>query len=464
MQYYTIGVITDCMQNSTPIQGGAVWTSLSPPIATVNSGGLASAVSPGSTSIAGEWGNFSWLDAGQQCWYNEYPGQGSGDMEVVGVQKIQYQGPNNSSFADVVSPFYVLKGTAVTFKAIPSPTTATFPSGQPVWSGSSGATGSGATKSVTFNSVSSSTSDFKTVQASAGNSSVIVNVIVYELTGNFAPQATFQGRSTTRFGLKELVDLTFSSSPNLTHQQIGGLTWKILSGNGAIPSNANGTATYTAADSAGTDTFKLEVIDGPSKGLGPQYTKTVVAPNEGYVRQTPASSVLHCQGYCSVGFYGEARMQPTDVSFAKLWFREGGGVATAAGFYASSDGAVHPPTGIMIPITDCNATLGCMGLDADLIGTYSSSTSFESGSLTWPIEWRYGISDSVSGSQTGFTTATHQQTATNVGTATIAKEGSGNFSRTASASSSSCEILQFLPTGPGRSSDLRRFHGAAGRT
>jgi len=180
MQYYTIGVITDCMQNSTPIQGGAApWTSLSPAIATVDSNGLALGVSPGEATIQGDWMNFSWLDAGQQCWYNEYPGQGSGSMEVVGVQKIQYQGPNNSTFADVVSPFYVLKGTSVTFKAVPSPTTATFPSGQPVWSGSSGATGTGATKSVTFNSVSSSTSDYKAVQANAGNSLVIVNVIVY---------------------------------------------------------------------------------------------------------------------------------------------------------------------------------------------------------------------------------------------------------------------------------------------
>lgn len=163
------------------------------------------------------------------------------------------------------------------------------------------------------------------MQANAGNSLVIVNVIVYELTGSFAPQAAFQGRSSTRFGLKELVDLTFSASPNLSSQQVGGLTWKILSGNGSIPSNTDGSETYTAGAIAGDDTFKLEILDGPSKGLGPEYTKTVVAPNEGYVRQTPGTSILHCQGYCSIGFYGEARIQPTDVSFEKLWFREGVG-------------------------------------------------------------------------------------------------------------------------------------------
>jgi hypothetical protein len=102
----------------------------------------------------------------------------------------------------------------------------------------------------------------------------------------------------------------------------------------------------------------------------------------------------------------------------------------------------------MIPITACNATLGCMGLDADPIATYSSNTSFANGSFTWPIEWRYSTSDSVSGSQTVFTTATHQQTATSAGTVTISKEESGNFSRTAGAASVGCEILENLPTGP----------------
>lgn len=449
MQYFTIGIMTDCMQNTTPIEGGASWTSLNSAIATVdNYSGLAQAVSPGTTSITGDWMNFSWLDAGQQCWYNEYPGQGSGDIGVVGVQKVQYKGPNNDAFSDVANPLYVLKGSQINFKAIPNPSTATFPSGQPVWAGTSGATGTGTTTSVTFNTVSSSTGDYKTVVATAGNSSVTVNVVVYELTGTLNPQVFFTGRSFERYGLKEEVNLGFLAFPSVSDSQMGGLTWKVISGSGTIPANSDGTETYTAGAVAGEETLKLEVITGPSKGLGPIYTRTIVAPSDGYIRQTPGSSILHCQGYCSVGFYGEARLQPTDVSFSKLWFREGGGTAQASGFYGASAGAQHQPTNIMIPITDCNFTLGCMGLDADLIGTYSSNTSFATGSLTWPIEWRYGLTDSILGSQTGFTTASHHQTSTDTGTANIQKEGSGTFSRTADSASSSCEILENVPTGP----------------
>lgn len=64
---------------------------------------------------------------------------------------------------------YVLKGASVTFKAVPNPPTAAWPAGRPVWSGTSGATGSGPTVTVAFNTTSSSTTDFKTVVATSGN-------------------------------------------------------------------------------------------------------------------------------------------------------------------------------------------------------------------------------------------------------------------------------------------------------
>jgi hypothetical protein len=100
MQYYTIGLITDCMGNSEPAQGGAAWTILHSAIATIDQSGSAQAVSPGETTITAEWMNFAWFDVGQNCWMDEYPGQGSATMEVVSVQKIQYKGPNNSAYAD----------------------------------------------------------------------------------------------------------------------------------------------------------------------------------------------------------------------------------------------------------------------------------------------------------------------------------------------------------------------------
>lgn len=170
-----------------------------------------------------------------------------------------------------------------------------------------------------------------TVIATSGTS-LSLNVVVYSLTGALNAQEFFTGRSTDSYGFKEEVNLGFLVSPNVTATQMGGLTWKVVSGSGSIPANSDGSETYTAGTIAGEETLKLEVIEGPSKGLGPTYARTIVAPSDGNVRQTPGSSILHCQGYCSVGFYGEVRIQPTNVSFSKLWFREGGGIAQANGF------------------------------------------------------------------------------------------------------------------------------------
>jgi hypothetical protein len=58
---------------------------------------------------------------------------------------------------------------------------------------------------VTFSTVSSGTSNFKTVVATAGNSSMTVNVVVYNLEKVVTPVDNFEGRSQTTFGLKEVI-------------------------------------------------------------------------------------------------------------------------------------------------------------------------------------------------------------------------------------------------------------------
>jgi hypothetical protein len=64
---------------------------------------------------------------------------------------------------------------------LPAPEGAQWPEGKPQWSGTSGATGTGQTATVTFNTTSSSSTDYKTVIAECGNT-VTANVIVYETT------------------------------------------------------------------------------------------------------------------------------------------------------------------------------------------------------------------------------------------------------------------------------------------
>ena len=51
---------------------------------------------------------------------------GTSDLQVVSIQKLQYK--HGSTYIDVPSTLYVLKGSQVSFKAIPSPNSATWPS------------------------------------------------------------------------------------------------------------------------------------------------------------------------------------------------------------------------------------------------------------------------------------------------------------------------------------------------
>ncbi len=114
------------------------------------------------------------------------------------VGKIQYQ--SGSNYVDVSGTLYVLRGTTVTFQAVPDPATSSWPAGSPVWGGTSGASGNGPTKSVTFNTASQSTGDFKTVTAQSGNT-VTVNVVVYELNIVTTPRDNFPGRSGSDYGV-----------------------------------------------------------------------------------------------------------------------------------------------------------------------------------------------------------------------------------------------------------------------
>jgi len=129
---------------------------------------------------------YSWGSPGSQtvtatssCDSNSYA---SDEVTIVKVDKLQYLDPE-TGYTDITGTLYVRVGTSVTFKAIPNPSGASWPSNQPVWFGSSGASGTGSTTSVTFNTLSSSTSDYKKVEvacdcADPPTAQVTANVIV----------------------------------------------------------------------------------------------------------------------------------------------------------------------------------------------------------------------------------------------------------------------------------------------
>jgi hypothetical protein len=222
---------------------------------------------------------------------------------IPAVDKIQYQAHSIwfDTWVDISGTLYVMKGTTVTFKAIPNPADATWPEGKPVWGGTSGASGTGATKAVTFNTVSTSATDFKTVTAECGNTKT-VNVIVYDLTGVHIPQDNFTGRSYTKYGVAEVANLSFTVSPTgVTALQMGGLMWCKIAGVGIVDNTGfRGTGTYTASATASNVTLRVVVLSGPSKNRCVDMAFTVVAPSG--TRMTRASTnVWHIHGFASAG-------------------------------------------------------------------------------------------------------------------------------------------------------------------
>jgi hypothetical protein len=353
-----------------------------------------------------------------------------------GVQKIQYQEPDNFSFVDITNALYVMKGTTVTFKAIPNPQNSSFPSGSPTWSGTSGVSSTGETVSVTFNTTSSSTSDYKTVTATSGTSSVTVNMIVYEITPVLAAEVDFYGRSNTSFGLKEAVYTYFSSTPAITYTEIGNLRWFISQGSGSITNDPrnNGYAVFDAGASPDNVILRLTVQNGPSKGFFVDKSINIIAPTSAYMVKLPSDPVLHCQNFSSVGFQGQIYLLPSDVAFTNIYFQEGYEVSPSYGygFYSPANNQGHDPTGIGVAVEDCNIVTGCKTFKDTLytLNWRNWTGNWGVGQYRLPIQWKYGFNENDPiQNYVQFTTATHEQETDDVGTATISKAGSGSYSK-----------------------------------
>jgi len=157
-------------------------------------------------------------------------------VTIVEVSKIQYLDPD-TGYTDITGILYVCVGTIVTFKAIPNPSGVSWPGA--VWDGTCGASGSGEIAYVKFPTVSSSTTDYKTVTATCGNT-ITANVIVFDFEGQLTPDDPFYGRNWEKYGLEETVGLSCTLTPSgLTATQVGGLKWTKSSGVGDVSNNGN---------------------------------------------------------------------------------------------------------------------------------------------------------------------------------------------------------------------------------
>lgn len=312
---------------------------------------------------------------------------------VVEVDQIQYNDPDTGWTYIQPSPafaLYVYKGTTVTFKAIPDPCDASWPSGKPVWGGSSGASGTGETTAVTFNTLSSTLTDYKTVTATCGNT-ITIYVIVFDFEGVFAPKDDFDGRHTMYYGIKELVELSFETDPwSVPAGQAGGLEWtKNASGPGTL-SDVDidyGTAEYDAGATNGTVWLILTIKSGPSKGKWEGYQKDVILPSGTQMTRATAN-VKHDWGDASAGIALYYWLDPTHVSFKYLTFGEDSCPATGkTGIYLTAPPGNHPQN-TFGAILGGNSTTGCRVQKMD--GAWSSRNPWAlGGTYTWSIPTQY---------------------------------------------------------------------------
>jgi hypothetical protein len=128
--------------------------------------------------------------------FGPYEGTAEVGMTAVGVDRVEFKfaGDPDSNYAPVPDPLVVLAGSKVTFRAISKLAGAPWPAGQPKWSGTSGASGTGATVTVPFGTVSKAIDDYKTVVVTCGNK-IEKNVVVVEAE---LEEVSFSGDQTVR--------------------------------------------------------------------------------------------------------------------------------------------------------------------------------------------------------------------------------------------------------------------------
>jgi hypothetical protein len=245
------------------------------------------------------------------------------------------------------------------------------------------------------------------------------------ITGVLTARDNFAGRSSTTFGLAEVISLSFTAAAGVTAAGLGGLRWFKVSGNGTLAGGADGLGTFTADAAPGSVQLELRVAGGLETGrVLATHNIRVIAPS-GAVMQKDARAVKHTHDFWGVGFCGESFLRPTNVSFTALKIRESTTTAVASGFLAGRNGRVHPE-GSWFDVLQGNNTTGCKIDSLDSVRTADLPGPYSDGDFLWRIPWQYQIG---AGSPVQFTIADQHATADGAGTATIQKIGSPVFSK-----------------------------------
>lgn len=266
--------------------------------------------------------------------------------------------------------------------------------------------------------------------------------------GTLTPQDDFAGRSTTRFGAGEIINLGFRSFPARPATDFGGLQWSKATGGGEVrEATKAGDATFEAPATAGTVQLELRVASGATAGrIVSTHTITIVIPDGVSLTEVPgtAPSFLSPAGTIAVGTWGagfqaNVFVEPKHVSFKGVEFGEAAATAVvkpAGSFLTPVAGQVHPADNFGVG-GGGNATTGTPLVPHDRVeasglmptGTASGSPTCGVSDFLWAIPWEFKVGR---GPRTAFEagfTAMHHATSTLSCDATIEKAGAGPFCR-----------------------------------
>ncbi len=261
------------------------------------------------------------------------------------------------------------------------------------------------------------------------------------------PVDNFAGRSTTRFGVGEQIDLSFTTLPARPAASFGGLQWAVKSGPGTlnVPVPNDGTARLVMGETNGTVVLELRTLAGPGVAATVKATKTLwaVEPTGSVMVREPGTGIYHRQNTASAGFFGLVQMRPTDVSYSRCQWREGSAPIRATGSMnvtiartaptsesggqglatqqelANLAGARHPVMGTWLPLGPGNFGTGSVMQGHDNVTSVTLNPPYAVGTFDWDIHWIFRVIGSPN--EKHYFTATHSEAVTATGQMTISK-------------------------------------------
>ena len=273
------------------------------------------------------------------------------------------------------------------------------------------------------------------------------------VTGRFIPNDDFAGRSHSRFGVDELIFLSFTSFPSAPAADFGGLEWNLISGGGSLSMvSPGGTAVYRAPDRASPSVkFELRVASGPTAGrvvaspiieiIEPESVRMVAVPGTAPTFAKGGGTIP--PGIWGAGFLADVFIGPNDVSFLGVVFGEGvtAAVVTPAGSFLSPvNGRVHnrntfgpggsgnTTTGTPISPPQDQVTLRGSATVLAPTGTTPSGlpTCGPPSAVNFAIPWEFSV---AAGARKAFVIVNSTRTSNFFCHATTEKGGAGPFCR-----------------------------------